>query len=52
MSREYSSPAADTIAFGAKVTTFLAVGDEAEVMRLRDDRTRLIDACGRRAIAT
>jgi predicted amidohydrolase YtcJ len=59
---------ADTIVFGAKVTTldddaadnatafavrgerFLAVGDEAEVMRWRDDRTRLIDAGGRRVI--
>ena len=59
---------ADTIVFGAKVTTldddasdvvtafairgerFLAVGDEAEVMRWRDDQTRLIDAGGRRVI--
>src|SRR5271155_3972843 len=37
-------------AFAVRGERFLAVGSEAEVMRCRDDRTRLIDAGGRRLI--
>jgi predicted amidohydrolase YtcJ len=37
-------------AFAVRGEKFVAVGGEAEVMRLRGNRTRLIDAGGRRVI--
>ncbi len=37
-------------AFAVRGERFVAVGSEAEVMRLRGNRTRLIAACGRRVI--
>ncbi len=37
-------------AFAVRGERFVAVGSEAEVMRLRGNRTRLIDAGGRRVI--
>jgi predicted amidohydrolase YtcJ len=42
--------ASDATPFAIRGERFLAVGDEVEVMRSRDNRTRLIAAGGRRVI--
>jgi len=44
------SPDSEVQAFAVRGETVAAVGSDAEVMRLRGDRTRLIDAGGRRVI--
>ena len=40
----------EAAAFAVRGETFVAVGGEEEVMRLRGDRTRVVDAGGRRVI--
>src|SRR5690349_21396013 len=40
----------DAQAFAVQAEKFIAVGSQEEIMRLRGDRTRVIDAGGRRVI--